>query len=250
MALYPQAKQLLLPENAVQRKITPTQVIVHTAVDSKTASSLYPYFSRGDVGAESHFFVKWNGVVEQYVDTSVMANANRFADVRAISIETEDDGDPEGNPWSPEQMIALTLLIDWCCSTHHIPRHQCPQWDWPGLGWHSMWGFKDPVNLTGTLPDSPWTMFKGKTCPGRARIRQFLDIVLPSLEALEDVDVPEDDEDIMDLWLYINACYHEAGRAHDEDGKGRRYWYRDFLSNTGEERVKRMQLMEQLLELP
>lgn len=249
MALYPEATHLLLPENATQRRIRPTQAIVHTAVDSKAATSLYPYFSRGDVGAETHFFVRTTGQIEQYMDTEVMANANRFADVRAISIETEDDGDPEGNPWTGAQMIALTLLLDWICRTHGIPPVRVPAWDAPGIGWHSMWGFKDPENLKGVLPDSPWTMYRGKTCPGRTRITQFLEVVLPSLEAMQYPDRDQEDDELMDLWLYINGCYDEAGRAPDEDRPGRRYWYKDFLSNTGEARVQRMQLMESLLGL-
>lgn len=181
---YPHAKQLLLPENRTQRRIVPTQIIVHTAVDSKAATSLYPFFSRADVGAESHFFVNNTGGVEQYMDTEVMANANRFADTRAISIETEDDGDPEGNPWTGAQSLALVHLIDWLCRAHGIPRVRVPVWDQPGIGWHSMWSFREPEDLKGMLPTSPWTIFRGKTCPGKTRIRQFLDLILPSVQTL------------------------------------------------------------------
>lgn len=202
---YPNAVWRPLPENSTQRKITATQVIVHTAVDSPAASSLFPFFSRGDVGAESHFFVKRNGVVEQYMDTGVMANANRTADVRAISIETEDDGNPEGLPWTDSQLRALTDLIAWCCDTHRIPRSLCPAHDRPGLGWHSMFGFKDPIAQTGPL-DNPWSSFRGKTCPGKTRIGQFLNTVVPALVAAP----PPSTDDVGDA---MNLIYVQDGDA-------------------------------------
>lgn len=198
---YPHANWRPLPENNTQRKITATQVIVHTAVDSPAASSLFPYFSRGDVGAESHFFVKRNGTVEQYMDTAVMANANRTADVRAISIETEDDGNPEGLPWTDPQIQALTELIAWCCDTHRIPRDLCPAHDRPGIGWHSMFGFKDPLSQTGPI-DNPWSSFRGKTCPGKTRIGQLLNTVMPALVAAPPPQSAEDVGDAMNL-IYV-----------------------------------------------
>lgn len=239
--IYPQAKKLLLPENEVQRRIIPTQVIVHTAVDSKAATSLYPFFHRADVGAESHFFVTTTGQVEQYMDTEVMANANRFADVRAISIETEDDGDPEGNPWTGAQSLALVYLIDWLCRMHDIPRVRVPAWDEPGIGWHSMWGFTDPENLKGMLPDSPWTMFRGKTCPGKTRIRQFLDVILPSVEALGYPPVSGGDgmqfvEAVGSPTHPSNPCYLVIGERWHHIATPEAYqWYADHWGERREE---------------
>lgn len=198
----PNAAWRPLPENATQRKITPTQVIVHTAVDSPAASSLFPYFSRGDVGAESHFFVRRDGTVEQYMDTNVMANANRTADVRAISIETEDDGNPEGLPWTDPQLRALIDLIAWCCDTHNIPRDLCPAHDRPGIGWHSMFGFRDPLAQTGPI-DNPWSSFRAKTCPGKTRIGQLLGTVMPALLPPPPQPAPTADEDIHMHLIYV-----------------------------------------------
>lgn len=200
---YPHAIWRPLPENNTQRRITPTQVIVHTAVDSPAASSLYPYFVRGDVGAESHFFVRRNGTVEQYMDTNVMAHANRSADVRAVSIETEDDGNPEGLPWTEPQLQALVDLLAWVCDTHGIPRSLCPAHDRPGIGWHSMFGFIDPINQTGAV-NNPWSSFKGKTCPGKTRIRQLLDVVLPALQPPPPPPAV-DNEDIAMHLIYVQA---------------------------------------------
>ena len=170
MARYPSAVWRPLPENSHQGNITPTQVILHTAVDAPGPTSLYPFFARGDVSVESHFFVKFDGTVEQYMDTTVRADANRLANSRAISIETEDDGSPAQWPWTAAQVEALVDLILWISVRHGIPLERCPRWDQPGIGYHSMWG-----------APSPWTPAAGKTCPGSVRIRQFNDIILPRL---------------------------------------------------------------------
>lgn len=195
MALYPDATLKLLPENSTQPRIKPRLVILHTAVDAAGPTSLAHYFGRADVGAESHFFVRNHGEVEQYIDTEVMANANRYADRFAISIETEDDGDPEGNPWTGAQLEAIIRLLGWVCDTHGIPRSLAKAWDGSGIGWHSMWSFSDRINQRGSYLDSPWTIYRGKTCPGKTRILQLLDTVLPDLQRLGYRSaVPQEDE--------------------------------------------------------
>lgn len=209
MALCPFAVVRLLPENDTQPEMTPTQFVVHTAVDQPGPTSLYPFFSRHDVKAESHFFIRNDGVTEQYMDTSRQANANRYGDVRAISVETEDDGDPEGNPWTAGQVAALVRLAKWAHDTHGIPLALCEAWDLPGLGYHSMWGFKDPVNKKDPI-NNPWSIYRGKTCPGRTRTIQFLNEVLPRLTPSVPAEEPGDDGVFLvyvqdwDHW-YLNA---------------------------------------------
>lgn len=161
MARFPGAVWRPLPENSTQPRITPTQVILHSAVDAPGPSSLWSYFRRSDVTVESHFFVKWDGTVEQYMDTEVRADANRHANARAISIETEDDGNPDATPWSDAQIDAIVRIIRWAHEVHGIPLRLCPAWDQPGIGYHTMFG-----------APGPWTPV-AKTCPGRARIAQM-----------------------------------------------------------------------------
>ena len=171
MSRYPKAIWRPLPENETQGGITPTQVILHSAVDAPGPTSLHGFFSRADVVVESHFFVKNDGTVEQYIDTWKRADANRHANARAISIETEDDGDPDNTPWTPAQLESIVALIRWCHDEHGVPLRRCEAWDQPGIGWHSMWG-----------APSQWTPARGKTCPGRIRIAQIHTHILPSLE--------------------------------------------------------------------
>ena len=162
-----------IPENSTQPRITPTQAILHSAVDSPSLlTSLFGFFSRKDVTVESHFHVLVDGTIEQYMDTNVRADANRYANVRAVSIETEDNGDPDNSPWTPAQIGSILRLLRWLHETHGIPLVVCPAWDKPGVGWHSMWG-----------APSNWTPARGKTCPGRIRIRQIHSDILPALTA-------------------------------------------------------------------
>jgi hypothetical protein len=105
------------------------------------------------------------------VDTEVRADANRRANLRpdgtgAISIETEDEGDPVGVPWTAEQLGTIKAIIRWAHVTHGIPMTICHSPSAPGLGYHSMWG-----------APSDWTPSAGKTCPGPTRIIQFHGIV-------------------------------------------------------------------------
>lgn len=172
MARYPQAIWKPLPEATREPLITARQVILHTAVSG--ASSLFGYFSREDVSVESHFYVNQDGV-EEYVDTGRQADANRDANAWAISVESWDGGDPDHTPWTSRQLDLLVDLVAWCCRTHGIPARQCPTWDQPGIGWHSMWG-----------APSHWTPSAGKTCPGKPRIAQVPEIIRRVQSALED----------------------------------------------------------------
>lgn len=187
MAIYPGANWRPLPEANTQPTMIATQVILHTAVSS--APSLYGYFARFDVGLESHFYVSQTGV-EQYISTSRQADANRQANVRAISIETWDGGDPDHTPWTPRQMDLLVDLVAWCCVNHGIPVLQCPAWNQPGIGWHVMFG-----------APGPWTPVS-KSCPGRPRIAQMPELIARVEQALSPMPPPppvQEDDDMMIL---------------------------------------------------
>lgn len=165
--LCPFARHELLPENKVQSKITPDQLIFHSAVDAKGETDLYGFFNGKGVNVESNFFVQMDGDIIQYMDTERRADANYYANRRAISIETEDDGKPDITPWTPEQVKSLIRLGVWIVKVHPlIKAEQCNHWDSPGIGWHTMWG-----------APSNWTPTKGKTCPGRVRIAQMPHII-------------------------------------------------------------------------
>lgn len=183
MARYPKAVWRPLPENSTQPRIQPRAFFVHSAaVDS---ANVRGYFAQDKVRLESHFFVLKNGTVEQFMDTEVRADAQGQANPWAISAETEDDGAPDAQPWTPPQLAALIALIGWACDTHGIPRRRLREWSDSGIGWHAQFG-----------APSPLTTVRGKTCPGRVRIRQFLDIVMPAVTANVTVTPPTPEDDM------------------------------------------------------
>ncbi len=170
-----------LPENDTQPPIEPVRVILHTAVDSPGPSNLPAWFGRENVRVESHLWFPFAGPPVQMIDTEVRADANYRANRDSISAETEDDGDPIGNPWNAHQIDGLARFLAWCHETYRIPLRLCQSPTSPGVGWHAQWSYpSDPFGQTGSPADSPWTTSLGKICPGKTRIRQLVDVVLPT----------------------------------------------------------------------
>jgi hypothetical protein len=212
MALMPGARLELLPENSTQPAIEPTQLIAHTAVDAPGRTRLPRFFARTDVTVESHFWIPLDGEIVQMMDTNVRADANRWANRRAISIETEDEGDPVGIPWTDAQLASIAEIIRWAHRVHGIPMTVCKAWNTPGLGYHAMWG-----------APSPWTPSHGKTCPGPTRIRQFHDVLIPSLTQESPMTNAEATRVVTTVYA---AILH---RPHDDGGKA--YWIKKAVDD-------------------
>jgi N-acetylmuramoyl-L-alanine amidase/LAGLIDADG-like domain len=145
----------LLPEWNRQPRITPTTIIDHSIVGSALGAW---YYFRDKTGIESHFIVRGapsgsrDGHIWQLMDTGRRADANLDANAFAISIETEDNGDPDHFPWSRAQLASLRWLHAKLRRVHPtIPRRRCPSPRGGGLGYHTMWG-----------APSAWTPVSGK----------------------------------------------------------------------------------------
>lgn len=157
----------LLPDNATAPRSTPRLLIFHSIVGS--AEGAWNYFATG-TNLESTFIVTLGGQVWQCMDTTREADANYRANPFAVSVETEDHGDPDHEPWTDAQLDALTWLGLECRRIHPaIKLQRANTWDGAGYGYHTMFG-----------APSPWTPVS-KTCPGRVRIQQFNDILLPRI---------------------------------------------------------------------
>jgi N-acetyl-anhydromuramyl-L-alanine amidase AmpD len=188
----------LLPEWNSQARIVPVLIIDHSQVGSSLGT--YYYF-RDQTGIESHFSVRGrrsgaqDGHIWQFMNTDRVAEANRQANrfpngTGAISIETEDDGDPDHQPWTRRQLASLRWLHDKLVRTHPtIPRRRATSATGPGargLGYHTMFG-----------APSPWTP-ASKTCPGKpVRVRQWQRELLPAFlrrTQPEEDDVLNDDD--------------------------------------------------------
>lgn len=172
MARYPNAIWRPLPRNAQQPAIKPVGVVLHTAVSN--SSSLYDFFNGRSNGVESHFYIRENGTVEQYIDTNVRAdcqldgnswlhNGERYG---FISIETWDGGHPETNPWNQAQLDNINSLIRWASVTHNFPVVKATGAQGMGIGYHQQ--------FTGTSFPR-WN--ETHSCPGSKRIAQVPGII-------------------------------------------------------------------------
>jgi hypothetical protein len=153
-----------LPDSGREPAIAMQTVIHHSIVGS--AEGAFQYFA-GSTAIESHFIVKKSGYFWQCMSLGEQADANFRANAFAGSIETEDNGDPDRDPWTPAQIDTLVWLsLEMRRLRPLIARRKCRTWDDPGIGYH-------------TLFPSQWTNVRGKTCPGAVRKRQWADRVLP-----------------------------------------------------------------------
>lgn len=166
--ICPLAEWRPLPENATQPASGNRLVIVHSIVGS--AEGAYGYF-KNSTSLESHFIVKKDGRAIQCIDCDRSADANYKANKIAISIETEDNGDPNNDPWTAAQLEAMRAIIDWAISVYGIPRRTADGPFGAGIGYHTMWG-----------APSDWTPV-AKSCPGNVRIDQFRAALMPAVLA-------------------------------------------------------------------
>jgi hypothetical protein len=156
-----------LPEWQDQPRITPTTIIDHSIVGS--AEGAWQMF-KDRSSLESHFIVDLNGEIWQLMDTSRQADANLKANRYALSIETADRGNPDIQPWTPEQLDSLEWLHNELVRLHPgIPRRKSRSCDDPsGLGYHTLHG-----------APSCWTPV-AKSCPGVIRKKQWDALLLPA----------------------------------------------------------------------
>lgn len=195
---YPRAEWRPLPEHDKQPHIKPTQAIVHSIVGS--AAGAWGYF-KNSTSLESHFILPKRGAPWQCMDLDRQADANYRANRRpdgtgAHSMETEDNRDPDNDPWTDSQVAEIIAWFRWECDTFDIPRRVCRTPSDPGIGYHSLFG-----------APSDWTPSRGKTCPGRVRIQQFHDIIVPAVLADE-----KDDDDMNPIALVLLTYNAILGR--------------------------------------
>lgn len=156
-----------IPPGANDPPITPRVAILH--VDAGNAASLYEYFGKASGGIESHFYVKRNGLIEQYRSIYREADANYRANPFAVSIETQGYAD---GTWTAAQIEGINRILVWLHTEAGIPLVKCPKWDGAGVGYHIQFG-----------SPGKWTD-KAKSCPGPDRIKQFNNVIVPGLVAL------------------------------------------------------------------
>jgi hypothetical protein len=150
-------------------RITPRILVFHTMVGSlRGTDSLFK--KSGYTGTESHFGVggPWDGAaldgaVWQWQSLDRQADAQNAGNAYATSIETSDGGQPL-RAWSAKQLDALVALAAWWCRQTGAPARLVSSTSQSGFGYHAQ--------FTAWAPD-------GRTCPGRTRIAQLIDVVIP-----------------------------------------------------------------------
>lgn len=165
MSWYPGAIRKEVPRFKTRMAVY-NRMNLHIAVSE--AASLHGYFNRPGNPC-SHFYVRRDGNVEQYVDTTYRAAADLDGNDATISVETQGMGDGE---WTSRQVAALAALFAWARQTHGLPdktaTDSLPGQSSRGLSWHRL-GI-DPWRRPGGIR---YSTARGKVCPGDARTAQI-----------------------------------------------------------------------------
>ena len=164
----------VLPEAVTQPYISPRVAILHTNAGPRKTKweSLISYWRRADVTGEAHFQVhgvNGDAAIVQAIPLNRRADCNAKANrwsfngrsYGAISFETEDRGYPTlpTTPWSLGQLDAMSGALTSICVVYGMSCTEPATWSSSGIGFHSRF--------------QEWSIYKGKTCPGAARIAQM-----------------------------------------------------------------------------
>lgn len=190
--------------------IEPRRFVHHTAVSA--AASMHEFFDQ-DGQPTPHFYVNAQGEVEQYIDTDYRATACLDGNSDCIAVESWDGGpsafkggaSPE---WTDAQVEACARLVAWCAKTHGIPlvRLSSSRPGTRGVGWHRQgidgnFGHPPGTLLGGRVDGGEhWSASAGKVCPGDAKIRGVVDLIIPRAVEIANGDdmSAQDVQDIKD----------------------------------------------------
>lgn len=171
-------------------------VCLHVAVSE--APSLFGFFSTST--SDSHFYVNKAGVIEQYVDTDLVAYANADGNASLISVETQGGvTSPDTEPWTDAQLDGLAAICRWARDVEGVPLQVMPD-SRPtsrGIGWHRL-GVRPYVVSGGEV----WSSSYGKTCPGTRKISQVPEVVRRASPAPPPDPTPPPEDDDMRLNAY------------------------------------------------
>jgi hypothetical protein len=160
-----------IPEAATQSNINPWSTILHSNAAPRNTpwEALVRYWARADVDGEAHLQITLDGTIVQAIPFNRRADCNAKANsfkafggtAGAISIETADLGAATlpTTSWPEAQLAAIVGAVAATGHKYGIPYSSPTAWNDRGVGHHSQ------------FPE--WSVFKGKTCPGAARIRQM-----------------------------------------------------------------------------
>ena len=240
MAWYPTAIRKKITAKNRDRMTWYRRVNLHVAVSE--ASSLFGYFNQKGI-ADSHFYVRKDGTIEQMVDTAYQAYADLQGNDATISIETQGGlHNTQTEKWTPAQIESLARIYAWAVKTHGIPvkmaKDSIPTGTSShGLSWHRLGidgNFPGDI-LHGRVPGGMhYSTSRGKVCPGNAKIRQVPDVFARAQQILNGTPAggttpPTTKKDWFDMaskkdledavWAVLNREVAVAGDAKERHGK-------------------------------
>lgn len=173
----PGAEHKLVPINfSRDPHIIPVGAVFHIAVSE--AASLFGNFTGRKDGIEATGYIRRDGHIEQYrplnVECDAQGDGNSFVrGGKRFGFTSWETQGGEFGDWTKAQIASMQKIM-----LHHnvhldpsTPMRQCPDWDEPGFGYHSL--FRE------------WN-HNGHTCPGRDRKVQWKREILPWLAALRE----------------------------------------------------------------
>jgi hypothetical protein len=164
--LYPHANLAnLIAPGSNDPVINPRIIVIHTMDGTMEGSNAR--FHDGS-GIEAHFGVAIDGRVWQWRDTHFEADAQSAGNPYCISIETEDNGNPETR-WGSVQFNELMDLMNWISLAHKIPFRLVGSTQETGIGYHRQFVEWNPNN---------------HSCPGTTRRGQLINELIPALREM------------------------------------------------------------------
>jgi hypothetical protein len=175
---YPKAIAKPIPSSPKDGPIVPRLAILH--VRDGLGPSLFDQFNAaekaGGSGIEAHFYIRFDGTVEQYRSIFVECDANYLANPFAVSIETEGKA---AGAWTAQQLASIRVLLLWIHeAAPTVTLTRAEKWDGAGVGYHIQFG-----------TPGKWTNV-AKSCPGIERIKQFENNIVPWMKQLTEARVP------------------------------------------------------------
>ena len=172
-------------------------VVYHIAASE--GASLFNYFNQPG-NPTSHFYVRYDGTVEQYVDTRYRAPAQLDGNPTLISIETQGGtADTPNQPnscdqqqWTTSQREALAQITAWLHGINGMPLipMTSSRSESRGVGYHRLG--VDPYRVNG---GERWSTAYGKACPCEDRIMSIPGIITRA-QAIAEGDMPLTQQDV------------------------------------------------------
>lgn len=152
-------------------------IILHVAASE--AASLHGWFNNPAARASSHFYIRRDGTIGQYVSVRDRSWTSGAGSDRTIGIETQ--GMASGY-WTDQQVNSIIRLIRELAGEFGFPIRMMnsSRSSERGIGWHSQ---GVPANYTqknggySQTGGELWSSAVGKVCPGPQRISQIPGIV-------------------------------------------------------------------------